>query len=100
MFVKGLILVGLLTSLLVTMVLYVTIGHHIPTGMGGSPALLRSKSQFLLRGTGAIDVSTKDAPFRCQDGSNKRAIENDDYCDCTTHIINILQYITHFFFRY
>ena len=98
MLVRVLILVGLLTSILVTMFLYITIGdYHIPTDTY-SPSYAESKSQLQLRGPTlsqseaqlqlrAIDNVSVGTPFRCRDGSNLIATENDDYCDCTMHIL-------------
>lgn len=84
MFFRELILVGLLTSLMVTMILYVTIGDIsvIERMDVKHPSMIK---QPKLRGAVEIKMNSDVNPlkyFVCDDQSSKTAIENDDFCDC------------------
>jgi protein kinase C substrate 80K-H len=78
-FLKELILVGLLVSLSVTVILYVTTIHIVEN----SSDLFHNPSRQHLRGNLVEDVHEKLKYFRCESGEDIRAIENDNYCDCS-----------------
>lgn len=73
---KVLILVGLLTSLLVTVALYVLTIQRLEHSVGQTPPHQKLR--------GVIEESRPvKFYFKCHDRSSLIAIENDDFCDCT-----------------
>jgi hypothetical protein len=78
---KEVILVGILTSLLVTIALYVLTIQHLEHN---TPAINRQKIPHQqLRGVVILEDTEKiQNYFVCSDGSSSAAIANDEYCDC------------------
>jgi hypothetical protein len=80
---KEVILVGILTSLLVTIALYVLTIQHLEHD---SPSVPHQNSQHQqLRGVVVEALKSRKNSqhyFVCLDGSSSTAIENDEYCDC------------------
>lgn len=81
---KEIILIGILTSLLITIVLYVLTIQHYDQNNLTTLNIIRIKnnnnSHQQLRGV--VINEKKFNYFQCIDGSSKIAIENDEYCDC------------------
>lgn len=84
---KEVILVGLLTSLLVTIALYVMTIQHLDQNLSTSTTTItttrikNNHSHQQLRGI-VIEEKKRIEYFICLDKSSNNAIENDDYCDC------------------
>lgn len=102
MFIRELILVGLLTSLLLTVVLYIFIGDDDSSAgnsdFTSSSQFIVSKKQTQLRGSADILLPTSNSfkNFICNDRSNSKAIENDNFCDCKDYsdqLIDFLMYM-------
>jgi hypothetical protein len=70
--------VGLLTSLLVTIALYVLTIQHLEHN---SPAFHLQSVPHQLRGV-VVSEPPRVEYFSCLDDSPTLAIENDEYCDC------------------
>lgn len=71
---------GILTSLMVTIALYVLTIQHLEHDSSSIP---HPNSHQQLRG---VVIEELEKPtrsyFHCLDGSSSKAIENDEYCDC------------------
>jgi hypothetical protein len=87
MFFRELILVGLLTSLMLTVVLYITIGDFpaVESAEGRSFPHSHTNKSPQLRGVVEIDNTERMVVkyFTCNDQSSTTAVENDNFCDCT-----------------
>jgi protein kinase C substrate 80K-H len=78
---KEVILVGILTSLLVTIALYVLTIQHLEHK---TLAMIHQYPPHQLRGVVVLQVTEKNQSyFSCLDGSSSKAIANDEYCDCS-----------------
>lgn len=73
---KVLILVGILTSLVLTVALYVLTVHHL------EHEIHQNRSHQKLRGAILEAAHQTKSYFQCADKSSSTAIENDDFCDC------------------